>query len=55
MEDTNDKRHNEIVKMPETEEEAHRMLEQSEKFLKNLRISSQFMSGNHELGFEFSP
>ena len=55
MEDTNDKRHNEIVKMPQTEEEAHEMLKQSEKLLENLSITSPYMAGNHDLGFSFNP
>ena len=36
MEDTDDKRRNEIVKMPQTTEEAHAMLNQVEELMKNL-------------------
>lgn len=55
MENPGDKRNNEIMKMPENEEEVHEMLKQAEKLLNNLSISSQNMAGNSSLGFSFNP
>ena len=55
MEDTDDKRSNEIVKMPQTEEEAHAMLNEVEHLFKNLSITSGNMDGNSEIGFSFNP
>lgn len=55
MEDTNDKRNNEIVKMPQTEEEAHDMLKEASKLLDNLSITSGNIDGNSSLGFSFNP
>lgn len=55
MESPNDKRNNEIVKMPESEEEAHAMIKEAAKLLNNLSITSDNMSGNSSLGFSFNP
>jgi hypothetical protein len=55
MENPNNKRDNEIVKMPTTEEEAHAMIKESQKLLDNLSITSGNMAGNSSLGFSFNP
>ena len=55
MEDTDDKRNNEIVKMPETTEEVHDMLKQVELLHQNLSITSGYMAGNSSEGFSFNP
>ena len=56
MEDPNDKRNNEIVKMPESMIEAQKMLEIVEKLQSNLSISSSdgAMSGNMDNGFSYN-
>jgi hypothetical protein len=55
MEDPDNKRSNEIVKMPQTTEEAHAMIKEVEKLLNNLSITSGNMAGNSSLGFSFNP
>ena len=56
MEDTDDKRDNEIVKMPSTLEAAHEMLNVIEKLQNNFRISSSDggMSGSIDQGFSYN-
>jgi len=53
MEDTNDKRDHEIVKMPTTISEAHEMLNQVEELMKEFRIVSPNMAGNFDEGFSY--
>lgn len=56
MEDSDDKRDDEIIKKPETMEEAHRMLEMIESLQNNLNISSSdgAMSGDIDMGFIYA-
>ena len=55
MEDTDNKRNNEIVKMPQSEDEVHAMLKEVEHLFKNLSITSENMAGSSEIGFSFNP
>ena len=55
MEDSDDKRDNEIMKIPQSTDEAHEMLKEAERLLNNLSITSPNMSGNSGLGFSFNP
>lgn len=56
MEDSDRKRDDEIVKMPETMEEARRMLDMVEALQNNLTISSSdgAMAGDIDMGFSYS-
>ena len=56
MEDTNDKRHHEIVKMPKTLKEAEKMLQRIQKLQDNLSINASDggMSGNIDKGFSYN-
>lgn len=56
MESPDDKRDNEIVKMPSTMEEAQRMLALVQTLQDNLRISASDggMSGTFDQGFSYS-
>lgn len=53
MEDTDDKRNNEIVKMPQTIEESHEMLKQVESLMSDFRIVSSNMAGTFDTGFSY--
>ena len=57
MENTDDKRDNEIVHMPQNLDEAHEMLNQIESLQNNLRINSSDgkMSGDMDNGFAYNP
>jgi len=55
MENTDDNRRNEIIKQPQTLDEAHEMLNQAESLLNNLTITSPNVSGSVYLGFYFNP
>ncbi len=53
MENTDDKRDNEIVPKPTNIEEAHQMLTQVESLMNEFRIVSPQMSGNFNEGFSY--
>ncbi len=53
MENTDDKRDNEIVPKPTNIEEAHQMLNQVESLMNEFRIVSPQMSGNFNEGFSY--
>ena len=53
MEDTDSKRNHEIIKMPQSLEDAQRMLKQVEKLMDEFRIVSPNMSGNFNEGFSY--
>jgi len=53
MEDSDNKRDNEIVKMPKSVDEAHEMLNQVEALIKDFRIVSPNMAGNFDEGFSY--
>jgi len=56
MEDTDDKRDNEIVKMPSTLEEAEGMLQRIQELQDNLNITASDggMSGDIDKGFSYN-
>lgn len=56
MEDSDDKRDDEIIKKPETMEEAHRMLDTVQLLQDKLSISSSdgAMAGDIDMGFSYS-
>lgn len=53
MEDPDDKRGNEIVKKPQTLDEAREMIKQVESLMNEFRIVSPNMAGNFDEGFSY--
>lgn len=55
MEDTDDQRGDEIMKMPQTEDEAENALDLVESLLQNFKIVSPQIAGNALIGFSYHP